>query len=241
MHGEFKASIGFGFDSKTNDFKVVRVVTLLDGVDLQKDRPVVEVYSLANGEWRTITTATPPVCILRDPEPQAFLNGALHWVALREEEDHKLHWFMFMFDLEDEVLHEILLLKHGDEEFAKTELLASVTVHKDSIAFLQRKYMFFSSGGVQTLWKMEEYGVVSSWGMVLILSLDGPGGGIPRAIGFKRNGKFVFEFNDRQQLSRELEIQEMKDYIVSYLSSLGGSYVESLVLLDKAANVAFTY
>ena len=47
--GPFYASFGFGFDPKTNDFKVVRILSLaLCGS--QNSRPVVEVYSLSIGE-----------------------------------------------------------------------------------------------------------------------------------------------------------------------------------------------
>ena len=38
-HGRFHASIGFGFDPKTKDYKVIRVVTLLESFDLERTRP----------------------------------------------------------------------------------------------------------------------------------------------------------------------------------------------------------
>ena len=66
-------TIGFGLDPKTNDYKVVRVVTLLDGLDLENSRPEFEIYSLSTGEWRMLNASL---------APQAFVNGALHWVAL---------------------------------------------------------------------------------------------------------------------------------------------------------------
>ena len=34
-HSSFDVTIEFGFDPKTNDYKVVRVVTLLDSLDLE--------------------------------------------------------------------------------------------------------------------------------------------------------------------------------------------------------------
>ena len=72
-HGGFDVTIGFGLDPKTNDYKVVRVVTLLDGLDLENSRPEFEIYSLSTGEWRMLNASL---------APQAFVNGALHWVAL---------------------------------------------------------------------------------------------------------------------------------------------------------------
>ena len=66
-HGLFHTSIGFGFDPKTNDYKVVRILSTLrsrcDGFG--KSRPmVVEVYSLPTGEWRMLSASAslPPMC-----------------------------------------------------------------------------------------------------------------------------------------------------------------------------------
>ncbi|XP_021806442.1 uncharacterized protein LOC110750419 [Prunus avium] len=50
-HGGYDASIGFGFDAMTNDYKVVRFVTLQN----EDEGPTVaEVYSLATGTWRSL-------------------------------------------------------------------------------------------------------------------------------------------------------------------------------------------
>ena len=74
--------LGFGFDPKTKDYRVVRFVTSEDSLDLANSQPEVEVYSLSTtGEWRVIRTGLFPICTLRRPEPHAF--GAIHWVAYR--------------------------------------------------------------------------------------------------------------------------------------------------------------
>ena len=54
-HGDYNASVGFGFDSKTNDYKVVRFVTLGEKGQKGKSPPEVEVYSLSTGKWRMVT------------------------------------------------------------------------------------------------------------------------------------------------------------------------------------------
>ena len=76
--GPFYASFGFGFDPKTNDYKVIRILSLaLCGS--QNSRPVVEVYSLSTGEWRILSDSAslPPVCGMLRHEQHAFANGAL--------------------------------------------------------------------------------------------------------------------------------------------------------------------
>ncbi|XP_023926733.1 F-box protein CPR1 [Quercus suber] len=76
-HGGHDASVGFGFDSKTNDYKVVRFLTFLDKDDWDYESPPdVEVYSLAMGELKTLTTL-PPTRVVTFCDPLAFLNGSL--------------------------------------------------------------------------------------------------------------------------------------------------------------------
>ena len=56
-HDGFDTTIGFGFDPKTNDYKVVRLVTLLDGLDLEHSRTEAKIYSLSTGEWRMLSAS----------------------------------------------------------------------------------------------------------------------------------------------------------------------------------------
>ncbi|GAB4827128.1 hypothetical protein Ancab_034016 [Ancistrocladus abbreviatus] len=62
--------IGLGYDSSINDYKVV-------AIGLASYMPSLMVYSLSNGSWRTISDATPNLCF---HGPQAFSNGAIHWI-----------------------------------------------------------------------------------------------------------------------------------------------------------------
>ncbi|KAE9446363.1 hypothetical protein C3L33_21739, partial [Rhododendron williamsianum] len=50
-HGLFSDYLGFGFDSQSNDYKVVRVVILCGGTR-SEEVPLVEVYSLNSGLWK---------------------------------------------------------------------------------------------------------------------------------------------------------------------------------------------
>lgn len=72
--GGYDASVGFGYDAVTNDYKVVRLVNLMDEY---QSETVAEVYSLATGSWKSLGLIA-PACLLVGREPQAFVNGALH-------------------------------------------------------------------------------------------------------------------------------------------------------------------
>ncbi|XP_065616517.1 F-box protein CPR1 [Quercus suber] len=234
-HGGFDDSIGFGFDPKTKDYKVVRVVTLLESLDLEKTRPQVEIYTLSTGQWRMLRTGLAPICILLRSSQQTFINGALHWVAFRVS-DNNLHNFVLVFDLGDEVFHEILL-----PEFpGHMGLMCSVSVYGNSIAFFRK------DNGFLHIWAMKEYGVVSSWTKVLSLPISSQGfytsNSIPRALGFRRNGEVILKLDGGHLISLDLETREIKDLrIIGYKKTIVDYYVQSLVLLDKAANSADTY
>ena len=107
MHidADFYATIGFGFDPTTNDYKVVRLLTFA----CTNPRTEVEIYSLSTGEWRMLSSGLAPQCALGPRQPRAFLNGALHWVAFKAISVNKAHHFVLVFDLGDEVFREILL------------------------------------------------------------------------------------------------------------------------------------
>ncbi|XP_050245791.1 F-box protein CPR1-like isoform X7 [Quercus robur] len=233
-HGKFHASIGFGFDPKTKDYKVIRVVTLLESLGLEKTRTQVEIYTLSTGQWRMLRTDLAPICGLYWTDPQTFINGALHWVAFRVC-DNNLHNFVLVFDLGDEVFHEILL-----PEFPRL-MYDSVSVYRNSIALFERDNDFLH------IWAMKEYGVVSSWTKVLSLPSSSQGflgsrDDIRRALGFRRNGEVILKLDGGRLISLDLETREIKDLrIIGYEKAIVDYYVESLVLLDKAANSADTY
>nr|XP_023884339.1 F-box protein At3g07870-like isoform X1 [Quercus suber] len=234
-HGVFDACIGFGFDPKTKDYKVISV-TLLKSLDLERTRPQVEIYTLSTGQWRMLRTGLAPITLFRR-QPQTFINGALHWVASRGS-DNNLHNFVLVFDLGEEIFHEILLPEFPGHMGLK---YGSVSVYRNSIAFFRKDDDFLQ------IWVMKEYGVVSSWTKVFSLplfNLDffGASGSIQRALGFRRNGEVILIFDGGRLISLDLETGENKDLrIMGYKKTIVDYYVESLVLLDKAANSEDTY
>ncbi|KAL4376578.1 hypothetical protein GQ457_02G032620 [Hibiscus cannabinus] len=100
------------------------------------------------------------------------------------------------------------------------------------------------------LWVMKEYGVVESWTKVLTLHTVPRYALFPRVMWFRKNGEVLLHMHNAKIASLDLNSQEMEDSL--YLNSqkiephvvdAGAdllsvrSYVESLVLLDKAVNV----
>ncbi|XP_075637755.1 F-box protein CPR1-like [Castanea sativa] len=234
------ASFGFGFDPKSNDYKVVRILSLLRcPSELGKFRPAVDVYSLSTGEWRMLSASAslPPTCGIRLRETPAFANGALHWIAFRKDYNE----FVLVFDLGDEVFRQILL-----PELPGTMMWTRVSVYGNSIAGFQRG----SWSGPINIWVMKEYGVASSWTK---FSYQCPSLGPlrPHPVGFRRNGEVVLEDVSEYNIIDGVVVLSDKDRrgLISWNpDSLNvknleidgshktflGSYVESLALLDKA-------
>ena len=242
-HGGFDASLVFGFGPKTNDYKVVRVVTLVDTLDLRKDRPKVEVYSLSTNKWRMVKASLVPRCVLDGRAPQAFVNGALHWRVFTRADDGSFHHFVLVFDLGDEVFSEMQLPQLLAYTYERMRLYSPISTCRNSIAFFHQDY----NSHCLDIWVMKQYGVVSSWTKALSLTMTCQGGFlsrdyIRRAVGFTRSGKIVLEMGGGHLVSQDLETKESKDLgIIGYKYNFVDAYVESLILLDKAANGVVTY
>lgn len=250
-HGGFEETTGFGFDSKTNDYKVVRVARLLDREDEDGSSLKVEVYSLATDEWRMVTTGLPSRCVVRGREPLAFVNGALHWIAFRRTTTNNFQSFVMVFDLGDEVIREIALPEFlngfdGDQYWVRM----SISVYKNSLALFHQQD--FSSPCLN-IWVMKEYVDESSWTKIVTLADDqGFREYVPRALGFRSSGEVIIEMHDGALISLHFESHKYKVLGITgygYISdhSINGngytffdSYVESLALLDKP-NRAVTY
>ncbi|KAK9987371.1 hypothetical protein SO802_032322 [Lithocarpus litseifolius] len=237
------ASFGFGFDPKSNDYKVVRILSILRSpFEFGKSRPEVDVYSLSTGEWRMLSASAslPPTCGILQREPPAFANGALHWIAFSN--DYKQ--FVLVFDLGDEVFRQILLPELASNTVRM--MWTRVSVYGNSIAGFQRRV----GSGPINIWVMKEYGVASSWTK---FSYQCPSLGMLRQcpVGFRRNGEVVLEdnrigeavlLNDRRGLiSWNPDSQNIKNLEINGShNTFIGSYVESLVLLDKATKGVVT-
>ncbi|XP_065623771.1 F-box protein At3g07870 [Quercus suber] len=230
---------GFGFDSKTSDYKVVRFVTPEDGDFSEgESTPKVEVYSLATGEWRVVTApAQCPKCAVPDTTMidqrlQAFVNGALHLVCYKTTPEIRLLYFVLVFDLEDEVFREIPLPKHSDMDYWKW---VSILAYGNSIAMIQPGYSL-------DIWVLKNYADASSWTKIISLDVQAPPQeDIPRPKAFRKSGEVILETYRNSLVTRNLETQEVKDLgITGSKYSFVDPYVESLVLLDKP-DLAVTY
>ncbi|XP_026415812.1 F-box/kelch-repeat protein At3g06240-like [Papaver somniferum] len=97
-------SFGFGYDSRTRDYKFVSVYCHPD-----RDVSQVEIYSLGSDTWENYRLYNPYIISVKHG---VFLNGAVHWLANLRGEWRALS--VIAMDMEDGEFKEIPPPKHMD-------------------------------------------------------------------------------------------------------------------------------
>ncbi|XP_059653428.1 F-box/kelch-repeat protein At3g06240-like [Cornus florida] len=247
-HGfDYYRVLGFGFDSTTNDYKVVRIVYISGGTE-------VDIYSLKEGDWRRISVSGPVPRIDCDPS-HAYVNGTIHWVT----RGRNCHNFIVLFNLGTKVFSQMELptsLQRSIAQIGQPRSL-SLAVFQDSLCVFQSD----SYNRKASIWMMKEYCVVESWtnlfnldysrefplreefGVVdpwanLFTYFSSRSALSVRVIGLKRNGE-VLLVKDEKMISVDIKAQTFR-----YLGISGreaafsvNTYTESLVLIDKASGL----
>ncbi|KAK9016769.1 hypothetical protein V6N11_079263 [Hibiscus sabdariffa] len=203
------SELGFGFDSRTNDYKLLMV-----GVE-EEDGSLMKPYlfSLNQNCWKRVTATIPPNYTFDiDEVSLLFANVALHWLVFHERNNNEYNNVILGFDLSAEEFFEIKL---PQSSIGLNPLNLLVKKYgESSITLLKRDYV----NHLEELW----------W---------------PKVLGFRKNGEVLLQVDDREMASLDLNFLQMELHGVEGVEvatgkiSLQGSYVESLVLLDKAVNV----
>ncbi|KAK9285884.1 hypothetical protein L1049_025085 [Liquidambar formosana] len=223
-HGPHWFSLGFGFDARSNDYKVVKL--LYPDIDDDKDEavPEVELYSLSTGAWRGITPACGPFTVHASKRSQVFMNGAVHWPASLLYRDNSNSNFILSFDLGDEVFRKMNLPESLVHEKGRglsiVELRGSLSV-----------FTFAPYGRFCSIWVMGEYGVSETWSKQFTIHGEA---GFLTPLSLRKNGEILVATRERlvsyhpeTQWIIGLAICGTKDSF--YLDT----YKESLVLFEK--------
>ncbi|KAL7161737.1 hypothetical protein ACSBR2_042249 [Camellia fascicularis] len=228
---------GFGFDPRTNDYKVVRIVDFHRN-KLFNEEPTthIEVYSLNAGSWKILSGANnsfpDEITIAFFGRFTSYLEGAIHFPAYMKISNDPL---ILSFDLSDEVFQTMLL---PDGIFG-LETMVITSVFGGLLSLLC--YEFTPGYNSCSIWIMKEYGVVDSLCKQLTVDLSG---GITRVLGMRNNGHVLL--NVKRASDWVLSSYDPSDQQIKNLGThatecpkVVDTYEENLILLNKP-NYAFS-
>ncbi|KAK8558895.1 hypothetical protein V6N12_042187 [Hibiscus sabdariffa] len=218
-------NFGFGFDSRTNDYKLVII-------GLEKGDAWIKpfLFSLNENCWKGVNAIPPNYTFDSGEISVPFVNGAVHWIGYQKRNNVRSTNVILGFDFSVE---ELFMISLPESLIGLGPMdLSTMKYRESSIAVLKRDYV----NHLEELWVMKEYGVVGSWTKVLTLTLKW----FPNILGFRKNVEVLVQLDYGKLASFDLNCQQMVLHGVGVTTksiSLKGSYVESLVLLDKAVDV----
>jgi F-box interacting protein len=186
------ACIGFGFDAKTNDYKIINIRFLFHPHSNSRNYPYQNysyqkaVYSLNADSWRIVDWEHRRVHFLTDDYkgPMTYVNGVASWRVLGDGYD----WGgVLSFDMSDEVFLETplpdVVMKNRHPNFWEELFLLN-----ESIAMPVSSHSEEWSNVCFDIWLLLEVGVKDSWTKLFTI-----GPGIPRPLGFWKNGTMFLE------------------------------------------------
>ncbi|XP_075644167.1 F-box/kelch-repeat protein At3g06240-like [Castanea sativa] len=223
-HGRITCRPAFGFDPRTNDYKVVRIAFPSE----KAKPPLIEAYSLKEDSWKLTSASFPPGIGFSDwCKPAASLGGVVHFAVY--DNDNGSRPLVLSFDLGDEVCHFISLPNCA---FSWSNVQTSVIGGSLSLLFYDDRFV---ANKCCAIWVMKEYGVVDSWTKLYTVDLNKE---IIRVLCLRKNGNILVEVNLPSDW--ELSSYDPKSQHIKSLGICGrvhyfhvDNYVENLVLLDK--------
>ncbi|KAI9079568.1 hypothetical protein K1719_038472 [Acacia pycnantha] len=217
-------SLGFGFIRKSNDFKVVKLVSHPDGRVHSA-----WVFSYLTWSWKHVARSTPPPCHINNFSSPVLINGVLHWIGGSIDRKYE---FILTFDLANEVF--------GETSLPRDDICIpfSIVAAGDSIAVSQMQYI--SRVETMSVWVMKQRGVHESWVKIFTTTKDlGP---VHRVLDIRKNGDMILhmgsgkimKYNSSTSKTNVLQGVAAERRRSSFFI---GNHVENLFLLDRAEEV----
>ncbi|KAL2476638.1 F-box/kelch-repeat protein [Abeliophyllum distichum] len=215
--------LGFGFDEKNNDYKVVRIAHVQGDSGYLVPHNV-EIYELSVGNWREIDVLVPLNCVVEYFWTQVFLNGNVNWVAYKRSGETlgPVENLIMVFRMTDEVFEEMQL---PDALSNELPINLNAAVFEESLAVFQYDARVWSKSC--SIWVMKEYGVPESWSKQFYVDLNE---GLGMVLGFRKNGHVLLSdrngdlisYNPGTGAREDLGIVGTKDsfYVDIYLETL---------------------
>ncbi|XP_028794680.1 F-box/kelch-repeat protein At3g23880-like [Neltuma alba] len=220
---------GFGFDSRNDDFKVVRLLS-----SKRQDNPEVEVYSLSTNCWRSINTRVPPFLISTNvwKTSQMFVNGVIHWVV-NCRTNGGIRNCILTFNLAEDTFGELMLPKLLEE----SPFMVSILAGSDSLAVVLRQDSAEFDGTFFSIWVMKEYGVMESWTEAYHFD-SSRFEGISRVLALSSSGEVVLQSWSDAIVLLDPKREPTKHLgLGGFFNAFVGCHFDSLYLINKENGV----
>jgi F-box interacting protein len=217
------SNFGFGIDPKTNDYKVVRIMSFDSHCE-------VVVYSLSTNSWRVIDSSPSPSYSIDLPFHPSYLNGVHYWWACEKEDEVEEipdNRFLISFDMSNEVFQEVL------RPPAVGYVYGDIAVINDSVTLILT-YMCDVKKWFE-IWVLNESGVERTWTKIFTIEdifhrWD--------LIQLREDGLVVLRTHEACSLVLyDPETQELRDLRISEPDCQLVTYTETLVSLNGPGNL----
>lgn len=253
---------GFGYDSCTDDYKVLRCV---NHKNIRHSTCQVEIWSLARDSWKSLSSAADHVILPANFHPgqlfnrsgAVFVNGALHWLQLsRNWEVNKIDYLVASFDMASELFGETTVPEALRNKLHFKPKLQDwfISKYRESIALVKicNCNNRFRVRCVE-IWVMAEYGVAASWANLCTVQVQdvplmpltfkdcGP-------IGFRTSGEVVLVGHNGRSMLLDPESEQVSDFEIDESNNhlklnnqlkFMDYFVGSLVLFDQPNAISY--
>ncbi|XP_050210590.1 F-box/kelch-repeat protein At3g23880-like [Mercurialis annua] len=178
--GSFVEFIGFGFDSMTNDYKLVRfTIQLANRISNDVVQPFIQVCSVRKMCWKTVIYDPSYLVCCQSRLP--FVNGACHWIAC----SHRVRNVILCLSFKDELIREMAM---PDCLVGESSFNLSLSVLNESLSLV-----LFKKGLAKkqcSIWVMKKYGIAESW--TKLYNIENLDGLVERFVTVGMNGEILF-------------------------------------------------
>ncbi|KEH33350.1 putative F-box domain-containing protein [Medicago truncatula] len=162
MYGEFQTTLGFGYDSCTDNYKVVVLMRyeMRVGSGDYVYKTEVKIHILGTDFWKNIQEFPFGVVPIGQSK---FVSGTINWLTSIDL-DPKSPRFIVSFDLGKESFRKVLPPDNGG-----ADIFLALGVLRDCLCLTSRDDTYF----VKDVWVMREYGNRESWTKLFNVSYRG--------------------------------------------------------------------
>ncbi|XP_061371653.1 F-box protein CPR1-like [Gastrolobium bilobum] len=223
---------GFGFDSNTNDYKVVVIkdLWLKETDERQHGYWTAELYSLNSNSWRKLDASDLPLPfeIWGSSRVYTYVNNCCHWWGFVDESGRKED-VVVAFDMVHEVFRKIKVPRIRESSEASLATLApfdesaTIGVIVSPVSGKEKRY---------DVWVMKDYWDEGSW---IKQYTVGPTEVIYKLVGFYGRNQFLWNDGNEGLVLYDSDSQQRKDLGVygKHDSLRAARYMESLVSLQR--------